>query len=139
MSRTISAFATPALRKRQDRLRDNQANVLLQSFAQPPAGMLNLIARSGMAADEHVFAAQFDVERLHVVSPKVESTTTVRIESRVVPVACNHSIFTAALVEREAHMRAAIVDGPNIAGIVEQHDGPIGAPHYDMILLAELR
>ena len=104
----------------EHRLGDDERDVLLEPLAQPAMEMLDDIrVRPGRHPD--VAGADLDVEAARVVRPQVERATGDEVEARVVPVAGHQPGLDRPLVEREAEMRTAVLDG--VAGaVVPEHD-----------------
>ena len=76
---------------------------------------------STRGAHEHVVAADLDVEAARVVGPQVERAARHEVEARVVPVAGDEPGLDRALVEREAEVRAAVLDRER-GVVVPEHD-----------------
>jgi hypothetical protein len=64
-----------------------------------------------------------------VIRPKVERTAAFEIKTRMVPMTGQNVVLEAAALEREAHVRAAIVKCENAAAVVENEDRTVGAVH----------
>src|SRR5437879_13721691 len=58
----------------------------------------------------------------HFVSPGVEGAATFEIEASVVPVTGQDAVLDAAALEREAHVRAPIVEGEDTSVVVDDKD-----------------
>src|SRR5262249_61806744 len=56
-----------------------------------------------------VTIAHFDGADWYVVRPQIESAAAFEIEASVVPVTGQDAVLDAAALEREAHVRAAII------------------------------
>src|SRR5215213_7798727 len=65
----------------------------------------------------------------HVVRPQIESAAACQFEARVMPVAVHDSVLNAAAIERETHMRAAIVEGEHAPLRVHEQDRSMAAMH----------
>ena len=92
------------------RLRDHQPQVLLESLvelAQPVAAPVGL-DRSGVEPDLAV--AQLHAEGGHVVREGIEGRAPCEVEARVVPVTGQDAVAHGPAAEREAHVRAAVVE-----------------------------
>ena len=81
---------------------------------------------SARARDEHVAVAHVDVEAAGVVGPQVERAARHEVEAGVVPVARDEPGLDRALVQREAEVRAAVLDRERRA-VVPEHDDRQGA------------
>src|SRR5439155_27180510 len=64
--------------------------------------------------------AHLDREAAQVVRPLVEGAAAAEVEPGVVPVAGQHAVTDAAAMEREAHVRAAVVHRPHRRTVPEQ-------------------
>ena len=70
-----------------------------------------------------------DLEAQHVVREQVEGTAALQVEARVVPVTGQDAVAHAAAVQREAHVRAAVVDRVDLALVREHGDAPARCAH----------
>jgi hypothetical protein len=61
-------------------------------------------------------------ELRYVVCPKIEGTATFEIETGVVPMTGQDAVVDTPPLEREAHVRATIVEGENAAVVVDNKD-----------------
>ncbi len=93
----------------EHRLGDDERDAVLETFAQP---RLQVTDRVGVGARSHHdrAVAHVGVEAARVVGPEVERAARHEVEARVVPVARDEAGFDRALVQREAEVRAAILD-----------------------------
>ena len=80
----------------------------------------------GAPGHPHVVAVDLDVEGGGVVGPRIERAARRQVEAGVVPVAGEQAGLDRALVEREAEVGAAVLDGPRPA-LVPQHHHRHGA------------
>src|SRR5207244_2894966 len=84
-----------------------------------------------------VAVPQLDGEAAELVGPLVERAAAAEVEARVVPVAGEDAVLHRPAVEREAHVRAAVVDRVHGAAVGEEDervtaevdDEPPGAPY----------
>ena len=90
-------------------------------FAQATLEMADRIGVGTRRARTRRRRASVDVEAARVVGPQVERAARHEVEARVVPVAGDEPGFDGALVEREAEMRAAVLDRVRGA-VVPEHD-----------------
>src|SRR5437899_4619647 len=106
-SKRSSRILTP-VEQVNDRLRQNEREVLFQAFAGAHA-----LVRHGVIRARDVYpdlvASHFDREDANIVSPWVERSATGQVEASVVPVAGQDAVLHTASIERESHMRAAVV------------------------------
>ena len=80
-----------------------------------------------MWVDVHLTIFDFGGVGLDVVGPDVEGIPTGKFESGVVPVAGQNPLVDGAFREGKAHVRAAVVDGVDLAVVVEQDDDWLSA------------
>jgi hypothetical protein len=102
-------------------LGEHQGDVPFQSLAQAAARVRRDV---GARADVHpdVAAADLDRERAHVVRPGVERAAAGQVEARVMPVAGQDAVAHRAAVQREAHVRAPVVQGVDAVAVREERD-----------------
>ena len=101
------------------RLRQHERDVALQPVFQPLALVTDrILARAQV--DEHVVPVQSDREAAQLVRELVERPAGRQIEARVMPVAGEDPVADRAPVEREAHVRAPVVDGVHLLALREQ-------------------
>ena len=106
--------------EREHRFGDDERQALLEPVAQPALPARDLVA-FGTRTHVHVVAVELDVEALRVVGPEVEGAARLEIEPRVVPVARDQAGLDGSLMQREAHVRAPVLDGEAPA-VVPEHD-----------------
>ena len=69
---------------------------------------------------------------LDVVGPGIERAAALQIEAGVMPMAGEDAVGDAPLVQREAHVRAAVVDGVDCLGDRRGENGdPVPSPRDD--------
>ncbi len=73
--------------------------------------------------DEDVVALDLNREPPELVGELVERPARPQVEARVVPVAGEDPVADGAPVEREAHVRAAVVDGVDLVALGEEAEG----------------
>jgi len=66
-----------------------------------------------------------------IVRPQVEGTAAFEIKPGVVPMTGQDAVFDAATLEREAHMRAPIVERKHAPVIVDNQDRTVTAMHNE--------
>ena len=103
------------------RLRDHQRDVALEADLQPRALVLDRVAPR-RHVDVDLAVLDLDREAAQLVGPLVEGAAGAEVEARVVPVAGEDAVGQRAAVEREAHVRAAVVDRVHLALVGEQAD-----------------
>jgi len=80
----------------------------------------------GRQVDEHVVAVEGDREAAQIVRELVEGAPGRQVEASVVPVAGQDPVADGAAVEREAHVRAAVVDRVHLLSLREEaEDVPV--------------
>ena len=84
--------------------------------------------RSGSGSTTTVTRVAVDLDRVgaHVVGPRVERAAGTQVEAGVVPVAGDEAALDGAAVEREAHVRAAVVERVRVA-VAPEHTDRLGA------------
>jgi hypothetical protein len=65
---------------------------------------------------------QFDRELRYIVCPQIKGAAAFEIEAGVVPMASQDSVLDAAALQREAHVRAPIVEGEDATAVVDDKD-----------------
>jgi hypothetical protein len=75
--------------------------------------------------------AQFGREDRYVVRPQIKSATTFEIEPGVVPMTGQDAVLDAAPLERETHVRAAIVESVDMPAVVDDKDRTMAAVQYE--------
>ena len=98
----------------------DEREAVLQPVGQAPAQLPDRVGRRA-ASHPHVVAVHLDVEGDGVVGPRVEGAARRQVEAGVVPVAGEQAGLDGALVEGEAEVRAAVLDGPRPALVPDHH------------------
>ena len=85
----------------------------------------------------------FAIAHLHrahryVVRPQIEGAAAFEIESGVMPMTGQDAVIEAAALEREAHVRAAIVESEDAPAVVNDEDRTMAAVQYEPPLRLEL-
>jgi hypothetical protein len=109
------------------RLGDDEAEVVGESVLEPPAPVRGGIGMAKGRLHPHVALAQLDRTGRDVVRPQVEGAAAVDVEPRVVPMAGQDAVLDAAAVEREAHVRATIVESEHAPAVVDDEDRTMAA------------
>ena len=73
--------------------------------------------------------SQLDRARGRVVRPQIEGAAAFEVKAGVVPVAGEDAVLDAAPVEREAHVRAPIVERKDAPVVMDDEDRAMGAMH----------
>ena len=105
----------------QHRFGQHQGQALLEPFLEPAKVV------SGRVGDrpedhDHVVAVELDVVGPDVVGEGIEGPSGGQVEAGVVPMTGEEPVLDAASMEREAHVRAPVVDGEGLAVAVEDAD-----------------
>ena len=87
------------------------------------AGSPSLVAKNSVA--------HLDREGRRVVRPEIESAAAFEVEAGVVPMTGQDPVLDAAPVEREAHVRATVVEGVDAPAVIDDEDWAMGAMHDD--------
>ena len=101
-----------------------------EPVGEPPTPMLG---RIGIA--EHRLDPDFAAMRIstgtgrHVVCPQIEGAAARQLEARMMPMAGQDAVLDAAAIERETHMRAAIVEREHAPAVVHEQDRAMAAAH----------
>ena len=104
----------------EHRLADHEREVAVEAVTESLLQVRDRI-EIGAGRDEHVVHRDAHVEPPRVVGPQVERAAGLEVELRVVPVTGEQPGLDRPLVQREAHVRAAIFDRPR-AVVVPEHD-----------------
>ena len=121
----------------EHRLGDDERDALLESVAQ---ARLQVADRIGIDArlDEHVAVAHLGPEPTGVVGPHVERASRHEVEAGVVPVTRHEAGLDGALVQREAEVRAPVLDRVHRVLVPEDHDRDRSDLRDEPALFAEL-
>ena len=116
-------------------LGDDQVEIVGEALLQAPAPMSGWV---GMAEGRpHPYLTRLaDLDRAgrHVVSPEIEGAAAGEIEPGVVPVTGQDPIRDAAALQREAHVRAPVVEREDTSLIVNEQDRRMPAVHDEPAL-----
>jgi len=104
-----------------DRLRDHQPDVALEPVAEAAQEVLPPIAAVG-DVDQQRAILDSHREYAHIVGPLIEGPAGCEVEARVMPVAGEDAVLDRSAVQREAHVRAPVVDREQAAVRIEQND-----------------
>src|SRR5271166_5974198 len=112
-------------------LGDDQAEVVCEAVRKPlmPVhGGFGMIER-GLHPD--VAIAHLDRADRYVVRPQVEGAAAFEIEASVVPMTGQDAALDAAALEREAHVRAPIVECEDAPAVVDDEDRTMPTVHNE--------
>src|SRR2546421_176730 len=96
------------------------------------------ILAPGVQVDPDRAVAHLDRVDTHVVGEGIEGAAAAQVEARVVPVTGQDAVAAAATAQREAHVRAAVVDGVHGVFVVEERDTVAATGHDDHALPAHV-
>jgi hypothetical protein len=116
------------------RLGDDKADVVCKAIRKPPTPVLSGIGMTERGLHPDPAIAHLDREGRHVVGPEVESAAAFEVKAGVVPMAGQDAILEAAPLEREAHVRASIVEREDAPTIVDDEDWAMGTMHDESAL-----
>jgi hypothetical protein len=63
--------------------------------------------------------ANFDREDRYIIRPEIKGAAAFEIKAGVVPMTAQDTVLDAALFQREAHMRATIVESEDATAVVD--------------------
>ena len=107
--------------ERDRRLGDDEREIALQAVEQSLSLVAERVSRRRQV-DEDVVTADFDRESAQVVRPLVERAARADVVASVVPVTRENPVGERAALEREAHVRAAVVDSVHAIVVREEAD-----------------
>jgi hypothetical protein len=122
-----------------DRLGDDQTEVVRQTVCKPLAPMRDGINMPECRLHPDLAVAQLDRGDRRVVRPQVERAAAFKVEAGVVPVTGQDAVLDAAAIEREAHMRAPIVEGEDAIAVPDDENLTVTAAHDEPTLRLQLR
>ena len=100
-----------------------------QTVRKPLAPMRDGIGMPECRLHPDLAVAHLDGAGRRVVRPQVERAAAFKVEAGVVPVTGQDAVLDAAAVEREAHMRAPIVEGEDAIAVPDDEDRTMTAAH----------
>ncbi len=112
------------LQQRDDFLGQNERDVVLQSFLESMAMLLNRIGRRGHV-QPHLAVPDIDREAADIVGKGIEGAPGSQVETGVVPVAGQNSSRHRASLQGESHMGAAVIDRVDPALVLEEDHHPV--------------
>jgi hypothetical protein len=112
-----------------DGFREHEPDVLLQPLVQLAQPVPLPVRLDRPRVQVHLAVAHLDMERRHVVCKRVEGAPAGEVEARVVPVAGEDAVAHRAAAEREAHVRAAVVQREDLLLVHEEYDRPAAGRH----------
>ena len=103
-------------------LGDHEPEVVREAVRKPLTPVRTRIGMTDGGLHPDFAIAQFDRELRYIVCPKVKGAATFEIEAGVVPMTGQDAVLDAAPLEREAHVRATIVESEDAPAIVDNKD-----------------
>ena len=115
----------------EDRLRDHEAEAVRHAVVQAPPPVRGRVRlRVALRGNPDLAALDPDLGDRHVVGPQIEGAPARQVEAGVMPVAGEDAVPDAALVQREAEMRAAVVERPHLALVMDHQQRAAAAPDH---------
>ena len=130
MSAMGSAGGDLALR----RLGDDEADVVREAVVEAPAPVRNRVGVAERGLHPDLAVAHLDRAGRRVVRPEVERAAALEIEAGVVPMTGQDAVLDASAVEREAHVRASVVEREHAAAIMDHENRAMGAARDEAAL-----
>ena len=78
--------------------------------------------------------AHLDREGRRVVRREIEGAAAFEVEAGVAPMTGQNPVLDVAPVEREAHVRATVVEGEDAPAVIDDDDRTMGAMDHDPAL-----
>ena len=116
-------------------LGDDQVEIVGQALLQAPTPMSGWVGMAEDGLHPHLAGlAHLDRAGRHVVGPEIEGAAAGEIEPGMVPVAGQDPVCDAAALQRETHVRAAVVEREDASLIVDEQDRRMPAVHDEPAL-----
>ena len=113
-------------------LGDHEPEIMGKAVVEPTAPMARWIAVTERRLDPDLAAVtHLDRTSRNVIGPQIERAAAREIEAGVMPVTGQNPVLDAAAIEREAHMRAAIVEREDAFPMVDHQDRGMAAVHHE--------
>ena len=109
------------------RFGDDEADVVRKAVIEPLPPVHRWVGMTEGGPDPDLAVAHLDRADRRVVRPQIEGAAAVEVEAGVVPVAGQDPVLDAAAIEREAHVRASVVEGKDAPAVVDDEDRAMGA------------
>src|SRR5919108_5353593 len=103
----------------EHRLGDDQTYGMLQALLQTRGPMLHWVAWRRRGIHPHLAVDDGHRKGAHIVGERVEGPAAGEIEACMMPVTGQDAIFDSTALQREPHVRAAVVDGIHLTLVVE--------------------
>ena len=119
-------------------LGDDEAEVVGEAVRKPLTPVRGGIGMTERGLHPDVAIAHLDRADRYVVRPQVEGAAAFEIEAGVVPMTGQDAVLDAAALEREAHVRATIVEGEDAPAVVDDEDRTMATVHNEPPLRLQL-
>src|SRR5262245_20109811 len=119
-------------------LGDDEAEVMCEAVREPLTPVRGGIRMTEHGLNPDLAVAHLDRADRYVVRPQIECAAAFEIEAGVVPMTGQDSVLEAAALEREAHVRAAIVESKDAPAVVHDKDGTMATVHNEPPLRLQL-
>jgi hypothetical protein len=119
-------------------LGNDEAKVVGEAARKPLMPVRGGIGMGERGLHPDVTITHLDRADRHVVRPEVEGAAAFEIEASVVPVTGQDAVLDAAALEREAHVRAPIVEGEDAPAVVDDEDRTMVTVHDELPLDLQL-
>src|SRR5262249_32633499 len=117
---------------------DDQGEVMCEAVRKPLMPVRGWIGMTERGLYPNLTIAHFDGADRYVVRPQIESAAAFEIEASVVPVTGQDPVLDAAALEREAHVRAAIIEREHAPAVVDDEDRAMATVHNEPALRLQL-
>jgi hypothetical protein len=115
-------------------LGNDEPEIVGEAISKPLTPVRDRIGITERGLHPDIAISQFDREGWYVVRPQIKGAAAFQIEASVVPMTGQDAILDTAPLEREAHVRAAIVEGEDAAAVVDDQDRTMTAVHDEPAL-----
>ena len=109
-----------------------------EAVIEPLAPVRGRVGMTESGPHPDLAVAHLDREGRRVVRPEIEGAAAFEVEAGVVPMAREDPVLDAAPVEREAHVRATVVEGKDAPAVIDDEDRAMGAVHDEPALRLQL-
>src|SRR5262245_866346 len=110
-------------------LGDDEAEVMGEAVREPLTPVRGGIRMTERGLYPDVAIAHLDRADRYVVRPQIECAAAFEIEAGMVPMTGQDSVLEAAALEREAHVRAAIVETKDTSAVVHDKNWTMATVH----------
>ena len=120
-------------------LGDDQVEIVGEALLQAPTPMSGWVGMTEDRPHPHLTGlAHLDRAGRHVVGPEIEGAAAGEIKPGMMPVAGQNAVRDAAALQRETHVRAAVVEREDASLIVDEQDRRMPAVHDEAALGLQL-